>query len=133
MGIRKAISKAQRIKIYEKYNGHCAYCGCAIKLEEMQVDHLVAVGRVFYSDKEADEMMRNGEINKDANLMPSCRQCNFYKSMEDIEAFRNILKNVLQRTCINTFQAKLALKYGMISQHEWDGIFYFEKLNDHKQ
>jgi hypothetical protein len=27
MGVRKAIPKATRLKVYEKYNGHCAYCG----------------------------------------------------------------------------------------------------------
>lgn len=27
---RKAIPKIIRQKVYEKYNGHCAYCGCEI-------------------------------------------------------------------------------------------------------
>ena len=41
---RKRITAAQRMKVWQKYNGHCAYCGCEIMLEEMQVDHIVSAG-----------------------------------------------------------------------------------------
>ena len=38
---RRIIPQEERKKVYEKYNGHCAYCGCEITLEVMQVDHLI--------------------------------------------------------------------------------------------
>lgn len=41
---RKTISKMNRQKVYEMYNGHCAYCGGAIAYKDMQVDHLIPVG-----------------------------------------------------------------------------------------
>jgi 5-methylcytosine-specific restriction endonuclease McrA len=31
-----------RQQIHQKYNGHCAYCGCEITPKEMQVDHIVS-------------------------------------------------------------------------------------------
>jgi len=34
------MTKKQRIKVYEKYNGHCAYCGKKIEYKDMQVDHI---------------------------------------------------------------------------------------------
>lgn len=34
-----AISKKTRLAVYEKYDGHCAYCGREIRYEDMQVDH----------------------------------------------------------------------------------------------
>ena len=34
-----AISKTKRALIYDKYEGHCAYCGKAIAPAQMQVDH----------------------------------------------------------------------------------------------
>lgn len=29
-----------RQAVYAKYNGHCAYCGCEIDYNDMQVDHI---------------------------------------------------------------------------------------------
>lgn len=34
------MNKKTRLKVYEKYGGHCAYCGEAIEFKEMQVDHI---------------------------------------------------------------------------------------------
>ena len=38
--MRKSIKKSDRIKAYEKYNGHCAYCGKEIEYKEMRIDHI---------------------------------------------------------------------------------------------
>lgn len=35
-----AISKEIRQKVYDMYNGHCAYCGCQLELKDMQIDHI---------------------------------------------------------------------------------------------
>lgn len=37
---RKPIPKHIRQKVYEKYDGHCAYCGCKLEYKDMQVDHI---------------------------------------------------------------------------------------------
>lgn len=34
-----AINKKIREVVYNKYNGHCAYCGKKIAYKDMQVDH----------------------------------------------------------------------------------------------
>ena len=34
-----------RQKIYDKYNGHCAYCGKELTFEQMQVDHIEPIFR----------------------------------------------------------------------------------------
>ncbi|MCI5852291.1 MAG: HNH endonuclease [Clostridiales bacterium] len=39
--IRRTIPKHIRQQVYEKYGGHCAYCGKALEYKEMQVDHLI--------------------------------------------------------------------------------------------
>ena len=33
-----AISKSKREAVYQKYNGHCAYCGCEIPEKGFNVD-----------------------------------------------------------------------------------------------
>lgn len=42
---RRKWTKEERKRIYQKYKGHCAYCGCKIRIEEMQIDHIVALKR----------------------------------------------------------------------------------------
>lgn len=35
--MRKRLTKAERKSVYDKYNGHCAYCGCDFeKIEEIK-------------------------------------------------------------------------------------------------
>lgn len=79
----KPIPKAVRKQVYEKYGGHCAYCGRPIAYKDMQVDHIKAkyVGG-------ADEL---------DNYNPACRMCNFYKGTMDIDRFRDQLKMVRER------------------------------------
>lgn len=131
---RKPIPKAMRQRVYAKYNGHCAYCGKEIKYEEMQVDHIIPVMKSYYGIKEDAEKVRqmlvDGSFHDINNLMPSCRSCNYYKSMGDIESLRQRILTQLDHTCRSSFQTKLAMQYGMIEYKPWDGKFYFERLNE---
>lgn len=105
--------KIDRQKVYEKYNGHCAYCGKAITIEQMQVDHALA--------------RRNGGTDDISNLMPSCRLCNHYKRAADIKTFRNFLLGGLIDRLMKIYIFRVALNYGMITINDWDKTFYFEK------
>ena len=111
------------MKVYNKYDGHCAYCGCKLEYKDMQVDHAVAI----QGGDEANKMIAEGTMNELDNLMPACRQCNFYKGTLDIEGYRQYIINTLQHTCVDSFQSKMGLKYGIITYNGWDGKFYFEK------
>lgn len=133
---RKPISKELRKQVYDKYNGHCAYCGRELKMNEMQVDHIIPVMKSYYGIKEealkVRHMIKDGSFNSIDNLMPACRACNFYKSMNDIEGFRRRILTELEHTCRSTFQTKLAIQYGMIEYKPWDGKFYFERVEENK-
>ena len=43
------MKKEIRENIYNKYNGHCAYCGREIAYKDMQVDHLKSTGKWDYN------------------------------------------------------------------------------------
>lgn len=43
MSKRKTINKKTRKLVFNKYNGHCAYCGCELTMKTMQVDHITSV------------------------------------------------------------------------------------------
>ena len=105
--------KIDRQKVYDKYNGHCAYCGKAISIKEMQVDHILS--------------KRNGGTNDIDNLNPSCRLCNHYKRAAGIETFRNDLLDELIKRLMKIYIFRVALDYGMITINGWDKNFYCEK------
>ena len=129
MATHKQIPKKIRIKIWEKYDHHCAYCGCHLKYKDMQVDHIESV----YAQCDYKKEKTLNEINDINNLMPSCRECNFYKSTFTIEKFRERLTNVLMKNLQKTFQYRLALKYGLIKENIKPIEFYFEKEIKDKQ
>ena len=105
--------KIDRQKVYEKYDGHCAYCGKAITIKNMQVDHILP--------------KRNGGTDDIDNLNPSCRLCNHYKRAADIEIFRNDLLGGLIKRLMKIYIFRVALDYGMITINGWNKKFYFEK------
>lgn len=124
----KSIPKNIRERVYRKYKGHCAYCGCELDYKDMQVDHVHSV----YAESLENDSVDDPNINQDdsfENLMPSCRQCNFYKSASNIDEFRDKISNWLESTCMYSFQVKLAMKYGILEYKPWDRKFYFEKID----
>lgn len=118
---RKTISLNTRKEVYEKYNGHCAYCGCELEYKDMQIDHIIP--------KHLEDKYEDINIDDVNNYMPSCRQCNFYKSTFTIETFRERIQTINDRLK-SIFIYKLALKYGLIKEINKSVIFYFEKYND---
>lgn len=113
--------KELREKVFDKYDGHCAYCGCELKMDDMQVDHI---------DSQYLTRLKGESVAETIDtLNPSCRQCNFYKGIETIEVFRRSLSNILQKSIQKPFQFRLGMKYGMISVKEWDKKFFFEKCD----
>lgn len=117
---RKPIPKKTRLLVYEKYGGHCAYCGCELKYNDMQVDHLESVYHATERmHREADDSM--------GNYMPSCRMCNYYKGTSTIEQFRSDLTDMLMRNVRRPFDYRLALKYGLIKETVKPIKFYFEE------
>lgn len=104
--------KIDRLSVWNKYNGYCAYCGKEISVKDMQVDHIIPV--------------RNGGTDKIANLNPSCRRCNHYKRASSLESFRKKLKTIHERIREN-YIVKVGIDYGIVEIIPFDGIFYFEK------
>ena len=118
---RKPIPKKIRQQVYEKCNGHCAYCGCELEYKDMQVDHIESVYLAELRNNEVDDTL--------SNYMPSCRMCNYYKNTSTIEQFRNKLTGMLMENVRRPFDYRLVLKYGLVKEDIKPVVFYFEKLN----
>lgn len=124
MSRHKSIPRKTRKLVYEKYNHHCAYCGCELEYKDMQVDHIESV--YIHNDLHGDKTL--DELNETDNLMPACRQCNFYKASGDIEYLRRRISDELVPNMRKSFNYRLALKYGLVKEHIKLVRFYFEKM-----
>lgn len=70
MGLR------ERKMIYNMFGGRCAYCGCEIDWEELEVDHIVPY-------------VKGGRTYN--NLFPACSICNNTKGTMSVEEFRKYI------------------------------------------
>lgn len=111
------MTKAERFQVYNKYGGHCAYCGKKIEYKDMQVDH-IDPQRLYIDKKVADRI---------ENLNPSCRQCNHYKRAHSLKTYRELIRE-LHTKVQGIYLCKVAKDYGVIKVEPWDGKFYFERI-----
>lgn len=105
----------KREKVYDKYNGHCAYCGKETAIKDMQVDHVLPKHQQGTNDIE--------------NLFPSCRLCNHYKRSKNLEQYRNYIDTLIDRL-LKIYIVRVAISYGILQINPWDKKFYFEKYKE---
>lgn len=110
--------KIDREKVFNKFAGHCSYCGCKIELKKFQVDHFWPQ---FLKHLEPGQ-----DNNRFENLMPSCAKCNNFKTGMRPEVFRQELSKQVERLKKNA-QFNRALRFKQIEIWEKPIIFYFEK------
>lgn len=66
MANRAKFSEFKRLKIYKKYDGHCAYCKGYVDVTFFTIDHIIPLAK--------------GGSNLYENLALACMRCNFKKS-----------------------------------------------------
>jgi 5-methylcytosine-specific restriction endonuclease McrA len=109
------VNKAKREEVYQKYDGHCAYCGRKVDYEDMQVDHFTP---------------RNiGGTNDMDNLMPACRRCNHYKRANSLEGWRKMIEEVPKKLERDCYIYRTALDYGLVVPKRRKVRFYFEEVD----
>lgn len=101
---RKQLSKQERLRVYEKCNGHCAYCGCELSLKDMQVDHIIPLALI--NDDKSETFL---------NYLPACRSCNHYKSDLSLEAFRRMVERMPDVLMRDSVTYKNAVRFGLVT------------------
>jgi len=117
------MKKERRVRIWNKYDKHCAYCGKSIEYKDMQVDHFIPKCRAHIGKHYHDLP----DINAETNLMPSCRRCNHYKRSYMPEGFRKLMMGLhgrVQEHYIN----KVAIDFGIMTVNVWNGKFFYEEF-----
>lgn len=118
---RRQLKKEERLKVYNKYEGHCAYCGKELEYKDMQVDHLVPLkGWDEYGTDDFE------------NLMPSCRRCNHYKRANSLEGWRKMIEEIPQKLERDSYIYRVALDYELVKPELHKVVFYFEQVGDNK-
>lgn len=99
-------SPMMRKKIFDRYNGRCAYCGCELDLHDFHIDHFIPLSK--------------GGKNGD-NRFPSCPTCNMCKGELDSEEFKQKILNIF-KDCTG----KIALIQKFYDVKLKSDKFYFE-------
>lgn len=134
-----------RQKVFEKYNGLCAYTGKPLG-NDWQVDHMTSKilhsYRVLYNASGIDEINeRRKEVDNIENLMPAIKIINHYKRSLDLEGFRDYmlsfhkrLKKLPKKTAIyetqrrKDYMFKVAELFDITPDRPFEGKFYFETI-----
>lgn len=112
--------KINRELVYNKFNGHCAYCGCAIPTsKDMQVDHIIP--KLLFNSR------IGYDLNDILNLNPACKVCNNWKSIYSVEEFRIQMQNQVNAARRYSRNFRMAEKFGLVPQINTEVLFYFEK------
>lgn len=81
------MSYGLRKKVFEKANGFCWYCGCALTIDNQAGRHNHKIPQSnFVIDHFISKKKGGGE--EIGNLVPSCNWCNCQKKDRDLEDFR---------------------------------------------
>jgi hypothetical protein len=132
------MKKADRQRVFEKYGGKCAYCGCDL-VNGWHVDEVEPVRRNWTHEYDQHRQKHVRRIVGAAhperfhidNQNPSCASCNINKHSDSLEQFRaNIGAYMKHLNNINT-QYKIAKRYGLVEETGKPVVFYFETLNPH--
>jgi len=128
------MKKADREKIFNKYGGKCAYCGCDL-VKGWHVDEIEPVRRnhVWNMDKKRWDMDKNNPMSHPerftiSNQNPSCASCNINKHSMSLEEFRKLIGGFMKHLNEANTQYKIAKRYGLVTETGNEVKFYFECL-----
>lgn len=109
---RKRLRTEDRRVIYQKCNGHCAYCGCNLKFEDMQIDHMIP--------------LRRDGVDTMENMLPACKSCNHYKSTLTAEEFRDYVSEIPDRLQRDSVPYRVGIRFGILNASN-KVEFFFER------
>ena len=90
------MNKKDREKIFDKYGGKCAYCGCELP-KVWHADHIEPIVRNSKWNRDKGRFEQTGTCEKPENETlenrnPACASCNIQKSSFTVEQFRSNIK-----------------------------------------
>lgn len=109
-----------RKQVFAKTDGHCFYCGVKLGEKGWQEDHFHPVIRV-------GGKMLYPELDVLDNLVPSCAQCNNYKTSYPIEVYREVIQAAFKSVPKQSTALRQLMQLGLVDIEEKPVQFYFEQ------
>lgn len=137
------MKNAVRQRIFDKYGGRCAYCGCELT-KGWHVDEIEPVrrGREYIKDDDGNRIWSadkgewltkqtcvHPERFKIENQNPACASCNINKHSDSLEQFRKNIAAYMKHLNEVSTQYKIAKRYGLIQETGIEVKFYFESFS----
>ena len=131
-----------RQKVFEKYNGRCAYTGKQL-IGIWEIDHAIPKHYFIWDQTDATKELFNirYNVNDIENLLPSLKIVNHYKRGYTVEQFRQYMMNFhvrlsklpknpkversIRRKC---YMLKVAEAFDITVDKPFLGKFYFELI-----
>lgn len=111
---RRKLTKEERLTVYDKCHGYCAYCGNPLEYKDMQVDHVTP--------------LYNGGADGLSNMLPACRSCNHYKSTLSLDKFRRMIDSIPNTLYRDSATYRIGRRFGKVTDNSRKTVFWFEKL-----
>lgn len=115
-----ALTKKQRVVIFNKSNGKCWYCGCDLSGLSWHADHFKPV----YRERSG---MVNPHLDTIENMVPSCAPCNIFKSTLSIEELREEIGRQVERARKYSVNFRTAERFMMVAEVKGNVVFWFEE------
>lgn len=130
------MKKADRQKVFDKFGGRCAYCGCELtksfhvdEIEPIRRDWIYVEDENGYNTKKKYTGCRHPERLHIDNQNPACASCNINKHSGTLEDFRKAIAAYMKHLNEISTQYKIAKRYGLVQETGIEVKFYFETLN----
>ncbi len=129
------LNKQEREQIRLKFGGRCAYCGNDLPANGWHRDHVASIYRVskFVRENGILRLIQTGrcehpENENPENYFPACSACNRFKSVYDIETWRQELAKQVERARKKSFNFRFAERFGLVQETGRPVVFWFEKF-----
>jgi 5-methylcytosine-specific restriction endonuclease McrA len=120
------MNKKDRQLVFEKTNGHCAYCGKELA-KGWHLDHIKPIWR---NNPTVNEAIRGTDTVD--NAFATCPRCNNWKSVHSLERFREEIGKQGERLRRDSASFRLAEDYGQVTEMKRKPVvFYFETMDSH--
>lgn len=125
------MTKKERQAIFDKFGGHCAYCGCPLQ-KGWHADHVKPIRRRLTYDHSKQKAVYNGDCryprrNCADNYFPACASCNINKHSMSVEDFRKLVGGFIKSLNRDSTQYRIAKRYGLLQEVEKPVVFFFEQ------
>ena len=118
------MNKKDRLLVYKKTDGRCAYCGVELPEKGWHLDHIIPIWR---GNQTVNPKLRGADTVD--NAFATCPRCNRWKSVHPLERFREEIGMQVERLRRDSAAYRLAEDFFQVEETSRPVRFYFEKMN----